>query len=345
MSSIPERVYIADRYEVLAALGAGAYGEVYRVRDSFMNVEAALKLIGEEPFGIWREAQILQKASGEHLLPVLNADLASGRPYIVTALATHGTLADRIVPGLGVPISDGVKWGRQSAQGVARLHDLGLLHCDIKPENIFLDDRQNALVGDLGLAQLVDNEGFVLAAGSVHTMAPEVAAAMAKVREPRSYSAASDVFSLAATVYWLLAGKPAVPKDSYSRLMSFTAEDVWIHAPHLPRGLRDVINRATAFDPKDRYASPAEFDAALGSYRVPQRIWTRISAHESHLDCFVGQRRSSPDISVCSERSIRTNTICVEVHYTGSGRRIKEHSVECKRRDFGQRLRAIFRAL
>lgn len=87
----------------------------------------------------------------------------------MTELATHGTVADQITQDVGVPVVTAVRWARQACAGVARIHDHNLLRCDIKPENLFLDERGDVLVGDLGLAQLMDQNGMVHAAGSIPT--------------------------------------------------------------------------------------------------------------------------------------------------------------------------------
>ncbi|EUA03197.1 tyrosine kinase family protein [Mycobacterium kansasii 824] len=181
------------------ALGSGAFGEVYEVFDHNLKQVCALKIHNRMVAGPWTEAQILRQLDGEYILKVLNADLAEGAPYVVTHLATNGTIADQIQPDVGVPITAAVRWARQACQGVARIHDQKLLHRDLKPENLFIDGRHDVLVGDLGLAQLQDENGLADAAGSIPTMAPEIARIGAPGQNPttaRVYSIAADVYSL-----------------------------------------------------------------------------------------------------------------------------------------------------
>ncbi|MBE1514315.1 serine/threonine-protein kinase [Nesterenkonia halotolerans] len=336
---------IADRYEKVRDLGGGAFGEVYEVIDHHLGgTTAALKLLKSHPLGIWEEAQVLRRVAGEHLLPVQNADLAAGVPFIVTDLATHGSIAEQITPHVGMPIDRAIRWGRQMCQGIARLHDFGLLHCDLKPENIFLNGSGDALVGDLGLAQLEDPNGVVLAAGSPLTMAPEVCAGMAGLTPPRCYSALSEVFSLGACVYWMLAGAPPRPLMSYPDLAKTQVPDIWEAAPHLPRGLRDVVNRSLSADVMERQWSPSHLDAALSAFRRPERSWTRVQPHPEHRDCFVGTKSGAQTVSVCVAANPSRSGFLIDVRYEKSQRALREHCGSSSEAGLGRQLRNIFRS-
>ena len=93
----------------------------------------------------------------DHILEIRNADLYAGRPYIVTALAEHGTLETELAAtnGLGLDVDQVITWIRQASMGVARAHDKSLVHNDIKPANLFLTANKECLVGDFGLASRV----------------------------------------------------------------------------------------------------------------------------------------------------------------------------------------------
>ena len=119
---------IAGRYLVRGLLGRGATGEVYEVLDTYENDIVALKLLTVLPAGgPWAEAQILRGLADPHILPIRNADLASGRPYLVTELATHGSLDQRLgtTGQCGLDVDDVVRWIRQACHGVARAHACG----------------------------------------------------------------------------------------------------------------------------------------------------------------------------------------------------------------------------
>jgi eukaryotic-like serine/threonine-protein kinase len=212
--TIPVGQLIAGRYEVLDSLGSAAQGDVYRVRDTYENAVCVLKLLNVATLtaGPWDEAQILRDLSDDHILEIRNADLYAGQPYIVTALAEHGTLESELAAtnGLGLDVDQVVTWMRQASMGVARAHDKSLVHNDIKPANLFLTANKECLVGDFGLASRVPPPPLVGVArgATAETAAPEVRAGWATGHPPAAFT--TDVYSLGATAYWLLADQPPV---------------------------------------------------------------------------------------------------------------------------------------
>lgn len=348
MTATPASPIVAGRYEVRRRLGQGAFGEVYEVFDLHLKQVCALKLLATTPFGNWAEAQILRQVHGEFILPVLNADLAAGRAYVVTELATHGTVADQIVNRVGIRIALATRWARQACQGVARLHDHRLLHGDIKPENLFLNAREDSLVGDLGLAQLQDANGMVAACGSTPTMAPEVAqVGVPGMTMPtnRTYGVRSDVYSLGATLFWMLAGAPPVPgAKTNADVWGAPQPDLWEVAPHVPQGVRDIVNRAIARDPSDRYACPADLDAALGGRALQSRVWTRVAPHSGHEQCFVGDKAGASQLEVCAIPTGRRSRIDIEVKHAKTGRTVKKAERSVPRSSLASGLRGAFRA-
>jgi serine/threonine-protein kinase len=340
----PTRYIIAGRYEVKRLLGSGSFGDVYAVHDHYLNHDCALKLQMGWVTGPWVEAQILKQLDGEYIVKALNADLAVGRPYVVTELATHGTVADQIPPDLGVPVRTAVHWTRHACQGVARMHDHKLLHRDIKPENLFLNDRREALVGDLGLAALHDNNGLADTAGTLTTMAPEVAKSFGQGSPARVYSARSDVYSIGATLFWMLAGAQPVPRiSSYNDVWAAPQPDVWDVAPHVPQGLRNIVNAAIARTPLDRYASPAALDSALGGWNRPPREWARTVPHPGHEQCFTGKKGTSA-VEVCAVPTGTRTQILITARHPASGRPIKKAQQTVPRSGLSAGLRRAFSA-
>jgi serine/threonine-protein kinase len=329
--ALPPSFVINGRYEVVRFLGGGATSIVYEVLDQHQGETAALKFIlNMPPAAIWVEAQVLTGLRGEYILPVRNADFASGIPFLVTKVAPR-TVQHAIAPDVGADVELAITWLRQACRGVARVHDVNLLHTDIKPENLFLDQHNNALVGDFGYASLRDALGHGHYAGTAQTMAPEVATvgttvAPADLHLHRPTSVASDVYSLGATLYWTLAGQPAhhVPGDQDATMRLVAAgppprlRDV---APHIPQALAERVETAMARDPADRYSSAAAFDAALGSLPSVVRWWNRITPHPGHTCCFVGTGHGS-DLHVCAAPTgVRTQHE-IQISHVGSGRRV-----------------------
>lgn len=335
---------IAGRYEVLRPLGSGSFGEVYEVHDHTLDTRCALKLLANGIlFGPWSESQVLRGLRGEYIMPILNADVVAGQRYVVTEVMTGGTVDNHLSPGLGMATEQAVRWTREACQGIARVHDHGLIHGDIKPGNLFLDHRGEVLVGDFGLAQQLGADGCAKAVGTRETMAPEVAAAgVPPVTTNLTYTVGSDVYSLGATLFWMLAGEPPLAGvASYDLLATQSRPDIWERAPHIPRGLRDVVNRAIAFDPADRPASAIELAAALGRYRAPARRWTRIAPHPGHEQCFTGVKGASK-IEVCAVPD-GSRPIAIVARQAGSGRKVRKAARSCSRSDLSKFLRSAFK--
>lgn len=329
----PTGYLIGARYEVLRLLGRGSHGVVYEVFDHRTQQTSALKFLSMvNPTAPWAEAQVLVGLEGEFVLPVRNAHEELGVPYIVTEVARHGTVEGRIPTGVGVPTDQAIRWVQQACRGAARVHDRGLLHNDIKPENLFLTAEDEVLLGDFGIASLRDHSGHGTFGGTPETMAPEVALVGATVPQSdwsqhRPTSISSDVYSLGATLYWLLAGRPA-HRDPIGSMATITAvvagppPDLLDIAPHVPRGVRDIVQKAMARDPANRFDGPGPLDAAFGRRAHQARTWTRTGPHAGHLTCFEGTASSKGDLTVCAVPVGPVSKHEIQVRHTSSGRRV-----------------------
>jgi eukaryotic-like serine/threonine-protein kinase len=351
VQALPPGFLINSRYEVISTLGRGPMSVVYEVRDHHQNEISALKFIFAPVHVGWNEAQVLTGLRGEFILPVRNAELASGIPFIVTVVAPT-TVATRMRQG-AVDVDQAVQWIRQASRGLARIHDVKLLHNDIKPDNLFVNEQGTVLVGDLGAACVRDDTtGKGHFAGTPETMAPEVAAVGATVPQAnwpahQPASIASDVYSLGATLYWLLAGKPpfTVPGNGIATMQAVVAgpppriRDV---APHVPQALADRVERAMARNPADRYPTVAALDAALGNMPNVIRHWNRIPTHTGHTACFVGTGHGS-DLNVCAVPTGTRTQHQIEIRHAASGRRVNPWPLAATQRELPRALRSAFR--
>lgn len=295
----PAGAIIDERYEVVHFLGNGSFGEVYETVDRFQDVTVALKLLQRYPsHNPWQEAQHLTALRSEYILPVLNADHFGGILYIVTKLATNGSAADRMEP-CGVPPETAIRWIRSACRGAGRTHDARLLHRDIKAENLFIDERDNALLGDFGIAELMTGAGLASWGGSYETMAPEVAAGGAT-------SIASDVYSLGATLYALLSGEyghnDVDPDALRAKVVNGPPPILRDAAPHVARALAQRVSKAMSRNASDRFTSPTAFDAALGTLPPTECFWARTDEHSraGHERCWRGRRTGRTDVTVCA---------------------------------------------
>jgi serine/threonine-protein kinase len=348
---------IAGRYQVRKKLGgASSQGEVYEVDDTYEGGVVALKLLTSmPPGGPWAEAQILRHLADPHILPIRNADHASGQPYVVTELARHGTVEDLIKAAgdCGLPVDDVVRWTRHACYGVARGHDVRLVHNDIKPGNLFLNAEGECLVGDFGFATVIPSGAHsVMPYGATaETAAPEVAA---RWNTPAaSASVASDVYSLGATAYWMLAGRPPIDltgiTDPNARMAAVAAgtpprlRDV---APHVPPHVASVIEKAMAPNPADRYPSVTALAAALGTRPPRTRHWRRTDEHAGHLACWRGEPNSKGGTYlVCMEPGPRPAQRIITTTHAGSGHRLRRGCRTVFTRLWAQGVRSVMRDL
>ncbi|SEQ78884.1 serine/threonine-protein kinase [Arthrobacter sp. OV608] len=330
-------------------LGSGGQGVVYEVFDHHLKQKSALKILTEvAPHEVWKEAELLTRLSGKFLLPVRNADLVNGLPYVVTEIARHGTTDNLLTPGIGVSPSVAVRWVIHACRGIARMHDFGLVHNDIKPGNLFLDSHGDALVGDLGFAsQLRPSGGAPLSGGTPATMPPEVAAAMlAGDAQGEPCSVASDIYGLGATLYWLIAGHPpfvgSTAANVLAQVVAGPPSRLHTIAPHAPRGITLAVEKAMSPVAAERFLSAADLDYALARVTQSARVWTRIAAHSGHADCFEGIKGRSV-LAVCARPTgVRTKHEII-VRHKKSGR-LAGRPVEASLPTLSQRLRTTIRS-
>ncbi|MFI5810272.1 serine/threonine-protein kinase [Streptomyces sp. NPDC051643] len=337
---------ISDRYKVLERLGRGSGGEVYRVEDEHLCTEVALKLFEPLPGqpATWDEAQVLQQLQSQYLLAVYNADIAGGTDIrYITMPVMDGDLELAATP-FGVAAAKAVHWGQQLGYGLERIHAAGLLHRDVKPGNAFVDTGDDVLLGDLGFAVRMDADGQTVANGTLATVAPEVLST-------GKCSVASDVYSLAATMFYLLSGQyPNGPlslgrharKDRILRDQFDKLRDV---APHVSQSLRSVVERGLSKDPAVRPGSAQDFANQLARCSHHRRPWRRTAAHDGHDQCFEGGAAgSAKEISVCVLRDVRGHS-SIEVRHA-TGRRLRQHEKSGLQRDHAlAALRSLFRGL
>jgi eukaryotic-like serine/threonine-protein kinase len=331
----------------LGPLGQGTQGATYRVFDLHQQEVVALKLlVGTLNVGPWHEAAILTRLRDERILPVRNADFASGIPYVVTELAHHGTIQDKINARrtTGLDPATALRWIRQACQATARTHDAGLLHTDIKPENLFVDEHQDVRLGDYGLASLIDAAGQGHCSGTPATMAPEVAQAMLN-QQTQGTSRRSDVYSLGATLYWMLSGQPAFQAApgavDLAAIAANSPRKLRDLAPHVPQALSQKVEKAMASDPAARHASPGELAAVLGSIPAPSRAWVRSDEHPGHLGCWRGVSGKSAIVLVCAV--VAGNKVETSAVKLPRQRKIRGTSMSVTKAQLPAALRKVFR--
>ncbi len=256
----------------LTVLARGGYSTVYRARQDSVGREVALK-IDTRPLDderdrrrFLREAEAAGRMSGHpHVVKVFDAGVTGDNyPYLVMELCTGGSYSGRLKTYGPLPPAEVRDVGVRIADALHAAHQAGILHRDVKPANILINAYGVAGLADFGLAALPDPSREL----SVTIEALTPAYAPPEVFRMERPSPLGDVYSLAASMYALLAGRPPRWPDtgspSLATMVQILDEPV-PDIPGVPVGLTNVIRRAMATEPAHRYPNAAEFRDALGA--------------------------------------------------------------------------------
>nr|WP_233510641.1 serine/threonine-protein kinase [Actinomadura craniellae] len=258
-------------YQVQEMLGEGGFATVYRARQISLDRDVAVKVLdrrlGERDLRRFRrEVDAAVRLSGHPGVVAVHdrGTLDDGRPFLVMELCPGGSLADRLHRDGPLPPGTVRRFGVQIADAVAAAHELGVLHRDIKPANLLLSRFGLVALADFGIAVLADpgQDHSVTLSMTPAYAAPE----MFKGADP---SPASDVYSLGATLYALLAGRAPHSPDRQLRPEALIAHLIRQQGAPLPRvpgvsdALMDVLRRALDPDPATRYPTAVRLRDAL----------------------------------------------------------------------------------
>jgi Tol biopolymer transport system component len=273
-------------YEIVAPLGAGGMGEVYRAKDTKLGREVALKVLPEGFFEnrenvvrFEREAKSLAAVTHPNIAVLYSFEEVSGRHLLVQELLEGETLREALTKG-PLPLRKALEVGLQVAEGLAAAHAKGIVHRDVKPENVFLTKDGHAKLLDFGLARhdvtrndpsdtrsptlaAVSERGVVL--GTVAYMSPEQA--RGEVVDFRT-----DQFSLGVVLYEMLTGKRpfggASAAETLAAIIRDEPEPLARSAPSVPAPVRWMVERLLSKEPGSRYHSTADLASELANVRT-----------------------------------------------------------------------------
>jgi len=298
-------------FELTGWIGAGGMGQVYRAVHAELGCEQALKMLPPERVTdaqamsrFKREIRAIGQLNHPSILTVYDAGQVDGTPYLAMELIDGRSLSEIVRDarreGRNVDVDEACRLIADVADGIQHAHENGVLHRDIKPGNLMMDSQGRVRILDLGLAKIVDTaqtsriSGLAVdetddavsnltdeqltagqqILGTPDYMSPEQIASINQV------DARSDVYSLAATLYYLLTGQ-TVFTGSGSSLLSKAIAVLQTPAPRasekrsdLPEGLDDAIAKALSKNPDERPQTAAEFAAILRPYATPTELPT-----------------------------------------------------------------------
>ena len=262
-------------YEIVAPIGAGGMGEVYRARDARLGREVAIKVLpaafASDPEALARferEMKTLAALSHPHIVAIYDVGREGQTAYAVTELLEGETLAEILARG-PLPIRKAVEYSAQIARGLAAAHDRGIVHRDLKPANVVVTSDGHVKVLDFGLARptaaandaaTTANTSPGLVMGTVGYMAPEQARGL-----PVDHRA--DVFAFGCVIYELIAGRRAFDRGSVADTLSAILKEdpAPLSGTNLavPPALERVVQRCLEKDPAERFQSARDLAFAL----------------------------------------------------------------------------------
>jgi serine/threonine-protein kinase len=288
--SLHDRVVaaIGHQYELEHEIGRGGMSVVYRARDRRLNRPVAVKVLPPElahdpavTTRFTREAQTAAHLTHAHIIPIYDVGEGSGIAYFVMALVTGGNLATLLAREPRQPLDEVRRFLWEIADALAYAHLRGVIHRDIKPDNILLDDTGRAIVTDFGIARAVEAGTRLtltgVAVGTPIYMSPEQAVG------EREIDGRSDIYSLGILGYQMITGRvPFTAGNSMAVLLKHVNERPRPMAelrPEAPAGLREAIERALMKEPEDRWPTAAALRDALKSLEAPGAAW-RVDARQ-----------------------------------------------------------------
>ena len=262
-------------YEIVAPIGAGGMGEVYRARDARLGRDVAIKVLpaslAADPDALARferEMKTLAVIPHPHILAIYDVGREGSTAYAVTELLEGETLADVVARG-PVPVRKATEYGVQIARALAAAHERGIVHRDLKPANVMLTGDGHVKVLDFGLARsttraddsatgATTTPGLVM--GTVGYMAPEQARGL-----PVDHRA--DIFAFGCVMYELIAGRRAFDRSSAADTLSAILKEdpAPLSGPTLmvPPALERVVQRCLEKEPAERFQSARDLAFAL----------------------------------------------------------------------------------
>ena len=274
-----------QRYRILEPIGTGGSSQVYLAQDTALGREVAVKVLDPQASAdstlrklFVKEARALAQLSHPNIVAVFDVGEVDGLPFIVMEYVPGLSLKQRIERSGALPLADAVRLTDGIANGLAFAHSRGIIHADMKPSNVLLDQNDVPKICDFGIARtpMEESESPLLFATALY-VAPERV-------EGRPASVASDVYGLGLVLYEMLVGKPPFTSASTAVLLRDHVVRPPVPPSHLrpslPKEVDAIVLKALAKEPSLRYQKATEFGNALNATLVAHNAPTHRGLDE-----------------------------------------------------------------
>ena len=255
---------INSRYILFRYVASGGMADIYEAQDTVLNKPVALKFLKEKYLSdsdsleqFKNEARFISIFSHPNILKIYNVGEYNSRPFMSYELLKGKTLKENLDNRGKLSIDEALDYMSQILQGVSEMHYLGILHNDLKPDNLYLLYDGSIRIVDFGTATHISSKEEKHILGTVNYLAPEVISS-------RKYSISSDIYSLGIIFYELLTGEvPFLGNTSEEVLKAHAKGDIVYIKERLGtfdnKDVNYIINKAIFFNPSNRYKSTKEF--------------------------------------------------------------------------------------
>lgn len=333
-------------------VGEGRNSQVFLIKDEQMDADLVAKEIDKtrfpDPSSYFEEAKVLYTSQHRHILRVQYAGESNDRVFLVMPRAKGGSLQSKI-KHRSLTLSRSVEVMLQLLAAVGHIHSKSLLHLDIKPSNVLLDEHDRVLLADFGQSARLDANGVAAQLPGIYPpfLPPETLSTATAVP-------ASDVYQCAFTLLRCIWGDwflPPPPKSQIAQMLLETEIAVGKFPPrgmpaHVPDRLQRAILRGLAPDPAKRFQTAAEFGEELA--RVRFKLDWQLAYHPDRLE-WTARRPDHPDLTIIRRGPRHASNFDVEA-YVGTGSKRRGHKkdlwatalseIQCERR-----LKKLFKAL
>ena len=321
---------IADRYEVVSHIGQGGMADVFLAVDTILNRQVAIKILRADLstdavsiLRFEREAQAAAALAHPNIVEIYDVGDYKGHHYIVMEYVTGKTLKQVIRSRGPLVNEEAVDIMKQLCSAISEAHSRGIIHRDIKPQNVIVKADGSIKILDFGIATAKGSMQLTQAnnvMGSVHYLAPELA-------KGEAASPQSDIYALGIVLYEMLAGDVPFKADQAVQIalkhMREPMPDVRLINASVPQSIANVITRATAKDPNNRYGSCREMLQDISTCLRPERLNERkLVLHEDVQK----QKKEQTNVKAEPARGKHTNFTSSHTYETSSHEKGKNYT-------------------